>query len=217
MKHTRTMLLAATALATATLATACGKAADQPASAASTTAASAPTTTQAASPSTAAKSTGGASVSVGDITPPGTVLKVGDTARIVYAESTDKNITVGVKAVSIVKGSQADLSGFNIDDAAMKQATPWYVTMQYTNLSGPALKYPYLNVKLKAQDATGASVNTVSLIGKFTPCQDGDKAASWDVGTVQVECKVFMAPPGSDVVAAAWVGDFKSKPVLWKP
>ncbi len=216
MTHTRTMLLAATALATATLAAGCGKTADQPASAPATASAPTPTTTPAASPTTPAGSTGGASVSVGDITPPGTVLSVGDTARIVWEESTNNKITVGVKAVSIVKGSQADLSGFKIDDAAMKQATPWYVTMQYTNLSGPAVKYPYLNLKLKAQDATGASVNTVSLIGKFTPCQDGDKAASWDVGTVQVECKVFMAPPGSDVVAAAWVGDFKSKAVLWK-
>ncbi|GAB3698118.1 hypothetical protein [Mariniluteicoccus flavus] len=148
------------------------------------------------------------------VTPDGTTLKVGETGTSVY-ESSKKETVVSMKAVKIEKGSKEDLANFKIDDAALKQATPYYVTMEYAYVNGEVIKSPYLNVKLKAADASGASLSSVLLMGKFEKC-DSKKLTQFGAGATQTECRVFMAPPGSEVKQVMWVGDYKGKGLIWK-
>ena len=63
-------------------------------------------------------------------TPPGTELKIGQPAISSY-DSLGQVNNVEVTIVSITKGKQADLVNFDIKDAALKLATPFYVVSQY--------------------------------------------------------------------------------------
>lgn len=149
-----------------------------------------------------------------NLTAPGTELKFGQVATSVY-ESLGQVNNVEVTIVSVTKGQQADLAKFEIKDAALKQATPFYVVSQYKIIGGDPIKTPILDSRLAAADQNGSRVSSVTLFGSLPQCE-GDRSRELKVGDTFKDCRVFMAPPGSDVVSVTWSGAYSAKPFVWK-
>ncbi len=177
-----------------------------------------PRTTAAPSTTNAAPTTqAGPAPSVGPLTAPGTQLKLGEPATLVY-ELSDVKTTLIVKPTTITKGDPKDLAGVNISNEELKGGTPWYATVEYTNLSGPADESPYYNVKLRAVDAAGQAVSSIIVIGKDKCDEIEPLDNKSEVGKPHLECKIFVAKAGQEVAALTWRGDYSSaQPVTWKP
>jgi hypothetical protein len=101
------------------------------------------------------------------LTPLGSRLKVGETARIAWEPV--KN-TVGVLAVTVTRlrqGSLADFDDFILDDKA-KQSTPYYVDAEIENIGKTDLGR--MDTPLYLVNGKDVLVRASSLQGRFAPC-----------------------------------------------
>lgn len=147
------------------------------------------------------------------LTLPGSVLTVGQPA-VVRSETLDEKALLQVTPRSVKQGTLDDFEGFRLD-ATAKASTPYYVTVNYRHEGGTTLRYPFLNVKLSATDASGDEAQKLIVSG-LAACPSGDKAAAFKKGDEQTECSVFLVPKGGTLGAVLYEPDFRSKPVTWR-
>ena len=194
----------------------------------------------AASKSSAAKSPSAPSTSPGSIepsttvsvgaaptdpTPDGTVLKLGQTARLSTAGSAKH--WLGVTVTSVAKAPAADLANVKMSPPLGGQ-TPYYIHFTVTNL-GAADPYFNTDFGLYMQGLLSDS-GTPNGLGDSYPkqCSGGNVPyGSWKRGAVFQFCTVTLAPAPADAsgVHATVVGaqlwdinraDGSTHPVYWK-
>ena len=209
MKHVRTTVLLAACAATLLL-SACGGESGQAAPAAPTSAADAPASDPAsASPG----SSTGAAAPAGDVTKPGTELKLGERAVVPFKYGTTKSGTIAITVTAIEKGANADLAKYG--DKA-KGITPYYLRATVENVDGADLAYS--SVSLRALGADGRSTGVI-ITGSTDQCKSGTAGKDFTTAGAKFEtCTLQGAREGSEVGAATFdKGDgYDKSPLVWK-
>ncbi|GLY43090.1 hypothetical protein Amsp01_091130 [Amycolatopsis sp. NBRC 101858] len=205
MKHVRIPALLA-ACAVGLLLSACGGESGQAAPAA-------PTSAPAAPASESPESSTAAAAPVGDVTKPGTELKLGERAVVPFKYGTSKSGTIAITVTAIEKGDNADLAKYG--DKA-KGITPFYLRATVENVDGADLAYS--SVSLRALGADGRSTGVI-ITGSTDQCKSGTAGKDFTKAGAKFEtCTLQGAREGSEVGAATFdKGDgYDKSPLVWK-
>ncbi|MEA5363030.1 hypothetical protein VA596_26100 [Amycolatopsis sp., V23-08] len=205
MKHVRTTALLA-ACAAGLLLSACGGESGQAAPAA-------PASTPAAPASESPESSTAAAAPAGDVTKPGTELKLGERAVVPFKYGTTKSGTIAITVTAIEKGANADLAKYG--DKA-KGITPFYLRATIENVDGADLAYA--SVSLRALGTDGRSTGVI-ITGSTDGCKSGTAGKDFTTAGAKFEtCTLQGAREGSEVGAATFdKGDgYDKSPLVWK-
>ncbi|MEU2250985.1 hypothetical protein [Streptomyces sp. NPDC019224] len=148
----------------------------------------------------------------GDVTAPGTKLKIGDRAVLPFTYGTEKKGTIAVTVTAIEKGTEADMAPFG--DKA-KGMTPYYIRMKVENVGGTDLSYASLRLRGKLE---GGAPTGVILIGDL-PGKCDNETAPRDFATKGASyetCSLSATKTDPIAVASFEEGDaYRDSPVLW--
>lgn len=148
----------------------------------------------------------------GDVTAPGTKLKVGDRAVVPFEYTSKKKGTIAVTVTAIEKGAEADMAAFG--DKA-KGMTPYFIKMKVENVGGTDLSYASL--KLDGVLEGGAGTGVV-LIGDIPGKCDRETAPrEFTTKGASYETCALSATKTAPVVGAEFdEGDaYSDSPVVW--
>lgn len=151
----------------------------------------------------------------GDITTPGTELKVGDTAVVPFKKGGQSGHTVAITVSSIEKGDQAAFEQQFGERA--KGLVPYYLKITVRNVGDSDLSHASAP-RVRAIKADGR-LTGVSLVGSLSGCES--ESFPKDAGNgATVESCVLQAARQADTVAGAQYaeseGGYSSKPIVWK-
>ncbi|MFD4985944.1 hypothetical protein [Streptomyces sp. NPDC058374] len=132
-----------------------GTAAQDSPSASASASASAPASSETPAADDSSGDNGGAAPAEGDVTAPGTKLKVGDRAVLPFAYTSDKKGTIAVTVTAIEKGAESDMAAFG--DKA-KGMTPYFIKMKVENVGGTDLSYASLKLDGVLEGGAGTGV-----------------------------------------------------------
>ncbi|MEV7911544.1 hypothetical protein [Streptomyces griseus] len=157
--HKRRIVLAASAVALGLGLSACNGDDGEPAAKETPAAsASAPASSEPSSESPTDDSGDGGNggeAPAGDVTAPGTKLKVGDRAVVPFRYTNDKQGTIAVTVTAIEKGAESDMAAFG--DKA-KGMTPYFIKMKVENVGGTDLSYASLKLDGVLEGGAGTGV-----------------------------------------------------------
>ncbi|WP_329791615.1 hypothetical protein V1227_06725 [Lentzea sp. DG1S-22] len=210
MTHARGPLLTAAVATAGLLLSACGsETGGQAVPAPDTTTSTAATSTQ---KSTTKSSQAPDVPAGGDVTAPGSKLKVGARAVVPY-DSAGKTGTIAITVSAIEAAPKEDLAKFG--DKA-KNITPFYLRVKVENLSGSDLSYTSVSLRGLGADGKGTGV----IISGDTPNCDSQSAPKTfsTAGASYETCVLSAAPDGSKVTAAEYNrGDaYLKTPIIWE-
>jgi len=166
-----------------------------------------------------------APAAAGDLTAPGTELKVGDTATVEWDHFELGIVQLNVTVDGVRTGTLAELEAAGVSADTMAKLdgyTPYYVdyTVTKANLGDGELAYSSAN-EISAVNDKGADIPELTLIGTYDLCDSHSFDTSVDEGTPQVECAIFMVPGGQNFGAATWTAygtsydKYDGQPVYW--
>ena len=212
MTHARGPLLAAAIGVTAVLLSSC---ASETAGTAAPSDSTPPVTaaTSAVSPTTASSAASLPKAPAGDVTKPGSTLKVGDRAVVPFKYGTDKNGTIALTVTAIEKGDNADLAKFG--DKA-KGLLPYFIRVSVENVDGSDLAYS--SVSLRALGADGKSTGVI-ISGDVDKCQSETAKKDFTTAGAKYDTCVLQATrEGSEITAATFDkgDDYIKSPITWK-
>ena len=212
MTHARGPLLAAAIGVTAVLLSSC---ASETAGTAAPSDSTPPVTaaTSAVSPTTASSTASLPKAPAGDVTKPGSTLKVGDRAVVPFKYGTDKNGTIALTVTAIEKGDNADLAKFG--DKA-KGLLPYFIRVSVENVDGSDLAYS--SVSLRALGADGKSTGVI-ISGDVDKCQSETAKKDFTTAGAKYDTCVLQATrEGSEITAATFDkgDDYIKSPITWK-
>ncbi|WP_311766767.1 hypothetical protein [Streptomyces rhizosphaericus] len=148
----------------------------------------------------------------------GKTLRLGEPTSVTYKRGSDHmRGALRVTAVSVRKGTHAELRTAGAEPSDVRTTQPYYVTMAFENIGENSLHYPFLNTPTGLEDTSG--VDDQPLITGDTevaacPGKDPDDFA---VGAKISLCKVFLVPNGiRPSVVTYSTGDDTKGPVGWK-
>ncbi|MBD3004260.1 hypothetical protein [Streptomyces sp. 5-10] len=148
----------------------------------------------------------------------GKTLRLGEPTSVTYKRGSDHmRGALRVTAVSVRKGTHAELRTAGAEPSDVRTTQPYYVTMTFENIGENSLHYPFLNTPTGLEDTSG--VDDQPLITGDTevtacPGKDPDDFA---VGAKVSLCKVFLVPNGiRPSVVTYSTGDDTKRPVSWK-
>jgi hypothetical protein len=148
----------------------------------------------------------------GDVTAPGTELKIGDKAVLPFEYTSDKKGTIAVTVTAIEKGTEADMAAFG---EKAKGMTPYFIKMTVENVGGTDLSYASLKLDGVLEGGTGTGVVLIGGIpGK---CDNETAPAEFATKGASYETCSLSATEGTPVTAAAFnEGDeYSDGPVVW--
>lgn len=176
----------------------------------------APTTETSAAPEPSAAPEEVDAAPVGDVTKPGTELKIGDTATVPF-EYSGKEGTIAVTVNKIEKGTSADLKDFG---EKAKGMTPYFVRYTVENVGGTDLSR--MSLKLHGVSAEGERTGAVT-IGDIDKCESenapGDfmqKGAKFETCALAVSGSSAMKVEAAQFAEGDAYETPDGKPVIWK-
>ncbi len=208
-KHVNRTLVASVG-ALALLLSACGESTTGTAAPAATEQAATETTSSAAPKSSTTTTT--AKAASGDVTAPGTKLKVGDRAVVPFKYGTDKNGTIAITVTAIEKGDNADLAAFG---EKAKGITPYYIRVSVENVGGTDLAYSSVSLRAIGSDGKGTGV---IISGKTAQCESETAKKDFTTAGAKYEtCVLQGAREGAAVAGATYdKGDgYDKSPITW--
>jgi hypothetical protein len=149
-----------------------------------------------------AASSGSASAAADGLTPDGTKLKFGQTAKVGYSYGTAATTGPYELTVTVKKGSISDLSDFDLD-AQTKLGVPFYVTEVVKNVGTAAGQVSGWGGALTVKNVAGDEIDSITLLGDFPTCQ-GNPPDTLAPGKQFTECDVYIAPRGQSVASVAY-------------
>lgn len=154
----------------------------------------------------------GAAPVEGDVTAPGTELKIGDRAVLPFEYTSDKTGTIAVTVTAIEAGTEADMAAFG---EKAKGMTPYFIKMTVENVGGTDLSYASLKLDGVLEGGTGTGVVLIGGIpGK---CDNESAPAEFTTAGASYETCSLSATEGTPVTAAEFSeGDeYTEGPVVW--
>lgn len=153
---------------------------------------------------------GGAS---GELTPPGTELKLGETATVSF-KSGDKTATLAITVTEIEQGEKADLTEYGDQAEGM---VPYFITFEVENVDGADLAYNLISVRAITEDGRGTGVIISGEVdGKCERTVPGEEFAS--AGASFETCELEASREGQEVIGVEYTSgdDYVTDPVVWK-
>ncbi|MCQ4208736.1 hypothetical protein [Streptomyces longispororuber] len=176
-------------------------------------AASAPQSPASESPAAAeGGSEGGEAPAAGDVTKPGSKLKVGDRAVLPFEYTSKKKGTIAVTVTAITKGVESDMAKFGTKAKGM---TPYFIKLKVENVGGTDLSYASLKLRGVLSNGQGTGVILIGDIpGK---CDSENASAEFTTKGASFETCSLSATTGAPVTGAEFdEGDaYSDTPVLW--
>ena len=185
----------------------------------------APKTTPAETEATEAPS------SKGGLTPPGTKLKVGQTATVGWtppsqatATGPGKAIKLQVTVEKLEKGTSDDLKGISLD-SDQKGATPYFLKLKITSLGATAPATDEPDITIDAVDDRKQEQGSVTFIGDFPRCENNKAPKPFNKGKSYESCLTYLVQGGS-IAEIRWkdgpadangVSKYFAKPIVWTP
>lgn len=154
----------------------------------------------------------GGEAPAGDVTAPGTKLKVGDRAVVPFRYTSDKKGTIAVTVTAIEKGAESDMAAFG--DKA-KGMTPYFIKMKVENVGGTDLSYASLKLDGVLEGGAGTGVILMGDIpGK---CDRETAPRDFTTKGASYETCSLAATKTTPVTGAAFdEGDtYSDSPVVW--
>ncbi len=151
-------------------------------------------------------------LAAGDVTKPGTKLKIGDRAVLPFTYGTSKTGTIAVTVTEIEKGTEADMAKFG--DKA-KGMTPYFIRMKVENVGGTDLSYSSL--KLDGVLEGGGGTGVILIGGLPDKCDNKSAPADFTTKGASFETCSLSATKTAPVAAAEFdKGDgYQDNPVVW--
>ncbi|WP_277669521.1 hypothetical protein [Saccharomonospora viridis] len=177
----------------------------------STTAPAPTSSTSAGAAETSATPGGDTGAASQEITPPGTELKIGETATVPHTFGGSEG-TIAITVTGIEKGEEADLADFGED---AKGLVPYFIRFKVENVDGSDLSFSLVTLSAVASDGrhTGVLV-TGDVEGKCENTSAGDDFKT--VGASYESCSLQASRPGLEVTGAAYDRDeYADDPVVW--
>ncbi|HYJ69156.1 MAG TPA: hypothetical protein VEX15_16015 [Nocardioidaceae bacterium] len=129
------------------------------------------------------------------LTKPGSTLRLGQPASVVYKAGPGRVSVVTVTVTKIAVGSmQKDFANFALGADQMR-STPYYVTATVRN-AGPG-QLGRAAVPLYGHDSTNTFFPAVTLVGELDPCAGGPLAATFGPKATQRTCLVYLVHKGA--------------------
>lgn len=129
------------------------------------------------------------------LTPPGTQLKVGETATIPQGKD---DVPVTMTVSSITKGSYADLSQLkNADKYA--GYTPYYVNYTMTGTDASKKLGYHMLEYVRPVLPDGRTAGSLVVIGKFDKCDGDSMPKDFGPGQTSTDCDIAMLPDGQEL------------------
>ena len=159
----------------------------------------------------------------GDVTAPGTELKIGDTAVLPLTYGTEGTATVEVTVTGITEGSSADLEAAKVKNAA--DFTPFYINLDLKILSTGDKGFGGYTPGSDFDGLTGETkAGSLIVIGDFAPCDSEGFEYDSKAGDTAKGCVPALATKGSVVDGVPFSGgpddagydQFDGKPVVWR-
>jgi hypothetical protein len=148
----------------------------------------------------------------GDVTAPGTELKVGDRAVLPFEYTSKTKGTIAVTVTAIEEGAEADMAAFG---EKAKGMTPYFIKMKVENVGGTDMAYASLKLRGVLEGGAGTGVVLIGDIpgkcdSESAPTEFTTKGASYETCTLS-------ASKGTAVTAAEFdEGDaYGDSPVVW--
>ncbi|MFD0200399.1 MULTISPECIES: hypothetical protein [Saccharothrix] len=210
-RHVNRTLVASVG-ALALLLSACGEATTGSAGPATTSAVDATTETTKSSAAPASAKSSAAKAPEGDVTAPGTKLKVGDRAVVPFKFGNDKSGTIALTVTAIEAGTNADLASFG---EKAKGITPYYIRVTVENVGGTDLSYS--SVSLRAVGADGKGTGVI-ISGDTAQCESESAKKDFATAGAKYEtCVLQGAREGSAVAGATFDRSegYEKAPVAW--
>ena len=136
------------------------------------------------------------------LSPDGTKLKFGQTARVGYSYGSGATTGPYQLTVTVRKGSISDLSSFDLD-AQTKLGVPFYITEVVKNVGKADGNVSGWGGALTVENAAGDDLDSITLLGDFPTCQ-GIPPNTLAPGKQFTECDVYIAPRGQSVASVAY-------------
>ncbi|MEN3614230.1 hypothetical protein AAH979_32350 [Plantactinospora sp. ZYX-F-223] len=148
----------------------------------------------------------------GDVTAPGTKLKIGGRAVLPFEYTSKKKGTIAVTVTAIEKGAKADMAAFG---EKAKGMTPYFIKMKVENVGGTDLSYASLKLDGVLDGGAGTGVVLIgSIPGK---CDRESAPKEFTTKGASYETCSLSATTGTPVTGAKFdEGDeYRDGPVVW--
>ncbi|WP_236809160.1 hypothetical protein [Amycolatopsis albispora] len=148
----------------------------------------------------------------GDITAPGTKLKLGERAVLPFEYTKQKKGTIAITVTAIEKGSESDMAAFG---EKAKGMTPYFIKMKVENVGGTDLAHASLKLNGVLEGGSGTGVVLIGDIpGK---CDNETAPAKFTTTGASYETCSLSASKDKPVTAAEFdEGDtYQDGPVVW--
>jgi hypothetical protein len=173
----------------------------------------------------------GNATSSGELAPPGTQLKAGESANVIWVpfdeDDFDKEIkgipiTATVKAIEA--GTADDLANIELDGAP-EDSIPFYVRveMEATGSKEPSPDEEP-DIAFDAIDDRGQEQESVIFLGDFEPCEEEERPQPFTNGESYETCLTYLIAGGGSIKEVRWgdgpsapneVTDYFEDPVVW--
>lgn len=180
-------------------------------SSAATTATTATTTTT--GPTTSAGTAQPGTVEGVRLTPPGSRLKVGETAHLSWQPDQKTTGVVALTVTGLLKVPIRTFSAWRLDRRT-KRSTPYFVQVSVRNLGHSDLSH--VPVPLYVLDKRGTLLEASTFKAKFTPCPSRPLPAKFRQGDKADVCLVYFAPDHGELVAVAFRPSEDFSQILWE-
>ncbi|MBN6042216.1 hypothetical protein [Amycolatopsis sp. 195334CR] len=148
----------------------------------------------------------------GEVTAPGTKLKLGERAVLPFEYTKQKKGTIAVTVTAIEKGSEADMAAFG---EKAKGMTPYFLKMKVENVGGTDLAHASLKLNGVLEGGSGTGVVLIGDIpGK---CDNETAPAKFTTKGASYETCSLSATKDKPVTAVEFdEGDaYQDGPVVW--
>lgn len=168
----------------------------------------------------------------GDLTPPGTHLRLGQGATVGWVPPRSglgtgphKGLKLRVTVLSIMKGTIGDFKNVQLKPE-QRASTPYYVKVRIKALGGtpPPAANDDPDVTLDAIDDRGQQQNNLIFLGTFSRCDDASPPKPFANGRSFGSCLTYLMPGGGAIRQMVWkngpskantVTPYFEKPIVW--
>ena len=148
-----------------------------------------------------------------ELTPPGTVLDLGEPAVVAWRPRQD---TVGVLQLRVTQIDETTVKesfkGWKLSKTD-RRSTPYFVRVTARNVGGTDLAGQPVPLYLLAEDAT--LIEASRFAGNFRRCPSTPLPRQVDGGQTQRLCQVYLAPRGREPAGVSFRPGSESPPITW--
>ena len=142
----------------------------------------------------------------------GTVLKIGDRARVAFKADKKHDSQIKLAVTKVEKGKVKDLRQFELNDQA-RRSTVYYVSTRVTNLGPHSLSGKKITLYGKVSDSL--VVPPVEFGSSFPACNYTPLPKHFGKDQSVKGCMVMLAPHHGTISEVQWRAAGETEPISW--